>query len=85
MLKKYWELGFLLLLLIVIPLPVFESFGQIENKPTVQGTGGGGEGVFFVNTHPFSFKDESGYTVVLGEIINNYDFPITDVKILVNF
>ena len=47
MLKKYWELSFLLLLLIVIPLPVFEGFGQIENRPTVQGTGGGGEGVFF--------------------------------------
>ena len=85
MLKKYWELSFLLLLLIVIPLPVFEGFGQIENRPTVQGTGGEGEGVFFVNTHPFSYKDEGGYTVVLGEIINNHDFPISDVKILVNF
>ena len=57
MAKKYWELSFLLLLLILIPLPVFESFWQIENKPTVQGTGGGGEGVFFVNTHPVSYKD----------------------------
>jgi hypothetical protein len=64
---------------------MFEGFAQIENKVTKSGVGGGGEGVFFVNTYPFSFKDESGYTVVLGEIYNNHNFPINDVKILVNF
>ena len=84
--KKNFKLNFLLLLLlIIIPLSTFEGFAQIQNEVTKSGTGGGGEGVFFVNTYPFSFKDEKGYTVVLGEIFNNHNFPITDVKIRVNF
>ena len=83
---KYLKLNFfLLLLLILIPFSTLEGFAQIQNEVTKSGTGGGGEGVFFVNTYPFSFKDGKGYTVVLGEVFNNHNFPITDVKIRVNF
>ena len=83
---KYLKLNFfLLLLLILIPFSTLEGFAQIQNEVTKSGTGGDGEGVFFVNTYPFSFKDGKGYTVVLGEIFNNHNFPITDVKIRVNF
>ena len=57
------------LLLAIISFPILEGFGQIQTEK--------GEGVFFVNMHPYSFKDESGYTVILGEISNNRDFPIS--------
>ena len=83
---KYLKLNFLLLLLLIlIPFSALEGFAQIQNEVTKSGTGGDGEGVFFVNTYPFSFKDGKGDTVVLGEIFNNHNFPITDVKIRVNF
>ena len=83
---KYLKLNFLLLLLLIlIPFSTLDGFAQIQNEVTKSGTGGSGEGVFFVNTYPFSFKDGKGYTVVLGEILNNHNFPITDVKIRVNF
>ena len=68
---------FLILLVIIISVPTFQSFGQIQTDV--------GDGVFFVNTHPYSYKDENGFTVVLGEIFNKHSFPISDVKILVNF
>ena len=67
----------LLFLLTIISFPVLHGFGQIQTDT--------GEGVFLVNTYPYSFKDENGFTVVLGEIFNNHNFPITDIKILVNF
>ena len=65
------------LLLAIISFPILEGFGQIQTEK--------GEGVFFVNMHPYSFKDESGYTVILGEISNNRDFPISKVRILASF
>ncbi len=34
---------------------------------------------------PYSYKAENGTTVVLGEVINNNNFPITNVKIAVTF
>ncbi len=67
----------LLFLLTLISFPVLQGFGQIQTET--------GEGVFFVNSHPYSFKDNNGYTLVLGEIVNKHNFPISDVSILVNF
>jgi len=68
---------FLIFLVIIISVPTYQSFGQIQTDT--------GEGVFFVNTHPYSFKDNNGYTVVVGEIFNNHSYSIHDVKILVSF
>ena len=67
----------LLFLLTLISFPVLQGFGQIQTDT--------GEGVFFVNSYPYSFKDNNGYTIVLGEIINKHNFPISNVKILVSF
>ena len=54
---KYLKLNFLLLLLLIlIPFSTLDGFAQIQNEVTKSGTGGSGEGVFFVNTYPFSFK-----------------------------
>ena len=43
------------------------------------------KGIFLVNSYPYSFKDDNGFTVVIGEIFNNHNFPISDIKILVDF
>lgn len=34
---------------------------------------------------PFLFKDEDGKTVIIGEVENTRNFPVKDVKILVDF
>lgn len=77
--KKFLRLSnvILLFLITLTSFPVLQGFGEIQSNT--------GEGVFFVNSHPYSFKDDNGYTLVLGEIINKHNFPISDVRILVNF
>ena len=77
--KKFLRLSnvILLFLITLTSFPVLQGFGQIQTDT--------GEGVFFVNTHPYSFKDNNGYTVVLGEIFNNHNYSIHDVKILASF
>ena len=79
LLKNYLKVNdiFLLFLVILISLPIIEGSAQIQTEK--------GEGVFFVNPHPFSFKDEKGFTNVLGEIYNSHDFPIQNLKLEVNF
>ena len=78
-LKKFFKPKnfFLLFLLLVISFSIPEGFAQIQTDK--------GEGVFFVNSNPFSYKDKNGFTVVVGEIHNKHLFPITDVKIRVDF
>ena len=67
----------LLFLLTIISFPVLHGFGEIQTDT--------GEGIFLVNSYPYSFKDDNGFTVVIGEIFNNHNFPISDIKILVDF
>jgi hypothetical protein len=42
-------------------------------------------GVKLTNTAPFVYKDEEGYTVVIGEVENTKSFPVNNVKIWVGF
>lgn len=42
-------------------------------------------GIDFTNPSPINYKDEQGYTIVLGEVVNKRDFSITGIKILVGF
>lgn len=42
-------------------------------------------GLELVNTQPTYYQDDEGYTVVIGEVNNLKDFPVTDVRILANF
>ena len=67
-------LKFLLIFVIIISFPLIQS-AAIELV----------EGVRFVNSAPYSFKDDSGYTIVLGEIENTRDFSINDVRIWTGF
>ena len=42
-------------------------------------------GVKLTNTAPFIYKDEEGYTVVIGEVENTKNFPVNNVKVWVGF
>jgi hypothetical protein len=46
---------------------------------------GGTLGISFTNPSPINYKDEQGYTIVLGEVENKKEFPVTGVKIWVGF
>jgi len=68
----------LALFLIFSLLPLSTSFAQIADKePTL--------GITLVNNQLFSYKDNEGRTVVLGEIRNTLDSSIIEVKIKVDF
>jgi len=77
--KKFFRLNNVapFFLLTIISFPVLHGFGEIQTDT--------GEGIFLVNSYPYSFKDDNGFTVVIGEIFNNHNFPISDIKILVDF
>jgi len=59
-------------------LPVSQGFGQLTDTPSSLG-------VKLTNTAPFSYKDDQGYTIVLGEVENTKNFPVTNVKVWVGF
>jgi len=42
-------------------------------------------GVKLTNTAPFIYRDDEGYTVVIGEVENTKSFPVTNVKIWTGF
>ncbi|WP_042683552.1 hypothetical protein [Candidatus Nitrosotenuis chungbukensis] len=63
--------------LLVLILPAAPGFAQMTDTPSsskVKLTGG-----------TFSYSDDEGYTVVLGEVENTMTFPVTNVKIWVGF
>jgi hypothetical protein len=59
-------------------LPISEGFGQLTNTPSTLG-------IKLTNTTPFSYKDDQGYTVVIGEVENTRAYPITNVKVWIGF
>jgi len=69
----------LLALFLVLSLfPISHSFAGLSDT-------GATLGISFTNPSPINYKDEQGYTVVLGEIQNKREFPVTGVKIWVGF
>ncbi|HXG73967.1 MAG TPA: hypothetical protein VNK44_03995 [Candidatus Nitrosotenuis sp.] len=64
--------------LVFLLLPFAPIFGQLTETPSTLG-------VKLTSTAPFSYKDEEGYTVVLGEVENTKTFPVKNVKIWVGF
>ncbi len=69
----------LLALFLVLSLfPISHSFAGLSDT-------GATLGISFTSFSPFNYKDEQGYTVVLGEIQNKKEFAITGVKIWVGF
>lgn len=65
-------------LLIFLLLPLGHVFAQLTESPSTLG-------VKLTSTAPFSYKDEEGYTVVIGEVENTKTFPVKNVKIWVGF
>ena len=59
--KKFFRLNNVapFFLLTIISFPVLHGFGEIQTDT--------GEGIFLVNSYPYSFKDDNGFTVVIGE------------------
>lgn len=71
-----WK-AFLALAMVLLLFPV-ASHGQVTDKePTL--------GIKLTNTQPFSYKDDEGKTVVIGEVQNTKNFPITAVKVWTGF
>ncbi|MDP3780757.1 MAG: hypothetical protein Q8Q69_06195, partial [Nitrosopumilaceae archaeon] len=59
-------------------LPVSMSYSQsFDNESQL--------GIKLTNTQPFSYKDSDGKTVVIGEVKNTKNFPITGVKVWAGF
>ncbi|WP_268541236.1 hypothetical protein [Candidatus Nitrosotenuis cloacae] len=63
---------------LLLLLPVVHIFAQTTNTQSTLG-------VKLTSTEPFSYKDEEGYTVVIGEVENTKSFPVTNVKIQAGF
>lgn len=75
--KSMWKVPLVVFLVLVL-LPVSISYAQVTDKaPSL--------GIKLTNTQPFSYKDSDGKTVVLGEIKNTKNFPVTGVKVWVGF
>ncbi len=64
--------------LVILLLPISPIFAQLTETPSTLG-------VKLTSTSPFSYKDEEGYTVVIGEVENTKTFPVKNVKIWVGF
>jgi len=75
--KLMWKVPLIVLLVFAL-LPVSTSFSQVVDKETTLG-------IKLTNTQPFSYKDSDGKTVVIGEVKNTKNFPITGVKVWSGF
>lgn len=75
--KLMWKVPLIALLVFAL-LPVSTSFSQMTDKESTLG-------IKLTNTQPFSYKDSDGKTVVIGEVQNTKNFPITGVKIWSGF
>ena len=66
---------------LVVALLLFSlnpSFSQFDDRPPTLG-------LELTSFEPFQYKDEEGYTVIVGELKNTRDFPVTGVKIWAGF
>lgn len=58
--------------------PISSSYSQFTDKePTL--------GIVLTSFSPFNYKDDDGKTVILGEVENTKNFPISGVKIWAGF
>ncbi len=74
--KLMWKVP--LIAILVFALPISTSFSQtFDNESQL--------GIKLTSTQPFSYKDSDGKTVVIGEVKNTKNFPITGVKVWSGF
>jgi hypothetical protein len=74
--KLMWKI--LLIAILVFALPASTAFAQTFDTESQLG-------IKLTSTQPFSYKDSDGKTVVIGEVKNTKNFPITGVKIWSGF
>jgi len=68
----------LALFLIFALIPISSSYATFTDKePTL--------GIVLTSFSPFNYKDDDGKTVILGEVENTRNFPISGVKIWAGF
>ena len=69
----------LVLFLVSTLFPISSSFSQefIDKVPTL--------GIVLTSFSPFNFKDVDGKTVILGEVENTKNFPVSGIKIWAGF
>jgi len=68
----------LALFLIFALIPISSSYATFTDKePTL--------GIVLTSFSPFNYKDDDGKTVILGEVENTKNFPISGVKIWAGF
>ncbi len=65
---------FFLVFFALILLPFSSSFSQTTDSPSQFG-------IALTSSAPYNYKDANGHTVIIGEIQNLKNFPITGVKI----
>ncbi|MBM3904140.1 MAG: hypothetical protein FJ357_03255 [Thaumarchaeota archaeon] len=64
--------------LLFLLFPITTVFAQVTDTQSTLG-------VKLTNTAPFVYKDDEGYTVVIGEVENTKSFPVNNVKVWVGF
>ncbi len=66
----------LTLFLIFSLIPISTSYSQefIDQEPSL--------GIILTSFSPFNYKAEDGTTIILGEVENRKNFPVSGVKIL---
>ena len=69
----------IVLFLVSTLFPISSSFSQefIDKEPTL--------GIVLTSFSPFNYKDFDGKTVILGEIENTKNFPVSGIKIWAGF
>ena len=70
---------FLIVFLIFTLLPISSAFSQVTDTPSTLS-------VVLTSQSPFVYKDEGGYTVVIGNVENKNEITsVSNVQIVVNF
>ncbi|MFQ5573415.1 MAG: hypothetical protein ACE5EJ_04105 [Nitrosopumilaceae archaeon] len=64
--------------LVFILFPISSSFSQKTDQPSQFG-------IALTSFTPYNFKDNDGHTVIIGEVENLKNFPITQVKVWAGF
>ncbi len=64
--------------LILLLFPAGTGFSQVsDTSPTL--------GIALTSFTPYNYKDERGHTIIIGEVENTKNFPITGIKIWAGF
>ena len=64
----------LIVFFVFLLFPISASFSQVTDQPSQFG-------IALTSFTPYNFKDDDGHTVIIGEIENLKNFPITEVKV----